>query len=118
MNKKKLAGRVLLLAAVLALAGWPGSPFPKNCAGAEPSARESGAWQHPSPEKPAMAVHPIAFTDLRRRLMRDYARIHYGQKWKPSFPGPWWSIGRRPVHGMGCTGTFILRRIPSFGTAP
>ncbi len=35
MNKKKLAGRALLLTAVLALAGWPGSPFPKNCAGAE-----------------------------------------------------------------------------------
>lgn len=57
MNKKKQAGQALLLAAALVLAGCPGSPFQRTYAEAEPSARKTGAWKNPSPEKPAMAVH-------------------------------------------------------------
>lgn len=40
--------------------------------------------------------------------------------WKNPSPEnrPWRSIGRRPVHGMGCTGAFSLRRILISGTAP
>ena len=86
MNKKKRAGQALALAGVLVLAICPGSPVQGKYAGAEPSARAARVQETLTPARPGMAVHPIAFTDLRRRLMRDYARIHYGQEMETIVP--------------------------------
>ncbi|WP_279127179.1 peptidoglycan recognition family protein [Acidaminococcus fermentans] len=86
MNKKKRAGQALALAGVLVLASCPGSPVQGKYAGAEPSARAARVQETITPARPAIVVRPLAFTDLRRRLMRDYARIHYGREMETIVP--------------------------------
>ena len=84
MNTEIRAGQTVLLACILALGigAW-------GCAqGSSPAAGPPGTavQEKRSLERPAMESRPIAYTGLRRRLMREYARIHYGREMETIIP--------------------------------
>ena len=78
MHTKRRTGQVLLLACILALgSGTWGCAQGTGRQSVSPG-QGTAVQEKRSLERPAMESRPIAFTDLRRRLIREYARIHYG----------------------------------------
>ena len=86
MHRIKTTGQILWPVLLLALS-WSTGVFAQRIQ-TEPLPLERGtaAEQKMAPARPAIVVRPLAFTDLRRRLMRDYARIHYGREMETIVP--------------------------------
>lgn len=86
MHTKRRTGQVLLLACILALgSGTWGCAQGTGRQSVSPG-QGTAVQEKRSLERPAMESRPIAFTDLRRRLIREYARIHYGQEMETIVP--------------------------------
>lgn len=86
MNRKKRTGQILLLACILALGSGTWGCAQGTGRQAVSSGQGTAVQEKQSPEKPAMEFRPIAFTDRRRRLIREYARIHYGREMETIVP--------------------------------
>ena len=84
MDMKKRAGQTFVWACllVLGIGAW-GCPQGSSSAAAPLGTAVQGKQ---ASEKPAIKVRPIAYTGLRRRLMREYARIHYGREMETIVP--------------------------------
>lgn len=72
---KKIALMVLIFALGVSACASSQKAVPK-----ETPQSAAPAVQEKTIEKPAIVEKPIAFTDKRRQLMREYSRIHYGQE--------------------------------------
>lgn len=86
MNRKKRTGQILLLACILALGSGTWGCAQGTGRQAVSPGQGTAVQEKQSPEKPAMESRPIAFTDRRRRLIREYARIHYGREMETIVP--------------------------------
>lgn len=84
MDMKKRAGQTFVWACllVLGIGAWSCAQG-SSLAAAPPGTAVQGKQ---ASEKPAIKVRPIAYTGLRRRLMREYARIHYGREMETIVP--------------------------------
>ena len=72
MNRKKRTGQILLLACILALGSGTWGCAQGTGRQAVSPGQGTAVQEKQSPEKPAMESRPIAFTDRRRRLIREY----------------------------------------------